>query len=308
MKKSMNQLDRHQHIYAIVNPAAGNADVEGVEGALEELCRQKEWSHEVYTTTGEEDLAEVAQAACRDGATLILAAGGDGTVAGVVNGLVRAQAHLAVVPLGTGNGLARAMGVPLDVQEAVSLLGEDHRLQDIDVMQVGDRYFTLNVSVGISARAMRETDSEEKKKKGLLAYVETIVNDLAEENETTLFELEIDGEPVEVEAMEVLVSNGRILEQSPILFGPRQSFNDGKLEVNILAANEAAEFVRLAWDLLLNPEERNQDLHDLAVREHVRISAPAESPEVQADGEIIGRLPVDVRVKPRGIRMVVPPD
>ncbi len=111
-----------------------------------------------------------------------------------------------------------------------------------------------------------------------------------------------------VEAVELLVSNGRILEQPPLLFGPRQSFTDGQLEVNILAASDAGEFVRLAWDLLLNPGEQNPDLQNLVVKERIRITSPDASLQVQADGEVLDGLPVDIELAPQGVRVVVPVD
>ncbi len=295
-------------LFTVINPVAGHADVDTVEDVLAELCDRKNWDHEIYTTTGEEDLAEVAQGAIKDGATAVLAAGGDGTVAGVVNGLVGTQTPLVVIPLGTGNGLARALGIPLDIREAINLLGEEHRIEAVDVMRVGERYFVLNVSAGISARAMSQTDPEEKQKKGVLAYIETIVKDFTEETETSVFELEIDGDSFKVEAVELLVSNGRILEQPPLFFGPRQSFTDGQLEVNILAASDAGEFVRLAWDLLLNPGEQNPDLQNLVVKERIRITSPDETLQVQADGEVLDGLPVDIELAPQGVRVVVPGD
>jgi diacylglycerol kinase (ATP) len=294
-----------QYIYAVVNPESGNADVQTVEKALAELCRTHGWESEIYRMSGEEDLAEVTRRACSQGATLVAAAGGDGTVAGVINGLVDSRIPLAIIPNGTGNGLARAMKIPLNLTEAVRLLAGGYAIQSIDAMRVNDKHYVLNVSAGISSRAMGGTSSKEKQKKGILAYAETILKDDSKDEART-FDLQIDGHRLRIEAVEVLVSNGRILKESPFLFGGRESFSDGQLQVNILRANNLGEFVELAWDLILNGEEGNSKLNSLAIHQQIRMDTPRKPMPVQADGEVIGQTPVNINLVPKAVKVIVP--
>ena len=102
--------------------------------------------------------------------TLVIAAGGDGTLVGVANGLVHSPVPLGILPLGTGNDLARALLIPLKLDEAMELLVSDHVVMEIDALQVGERYFFSNVSVGISPKMMKDTKSADKKRFGRLAY------------------------------------------------------------------------------------------------------------------------------------------
>jgi diacylglycerol kinase family enzyme len=235
----------------------------------------------------------------------VAAAGGDGTVSAVVNGLANQDIPLGIIPVGTGNGLARAMNIPLDLVEAIHLLAGEHELQPLDAMQVGDKYFILNVSAGISSRAMRETKSEDKRRLGMLAYAQTIVEDL-KESKTSRFNLLLDGLQVQVEAAEVLVANGTVLKEGSYVFGSRRRYNDGEMEINILTASQPSEYVRLALDLLLNPKESIQDLHDLTARESVVLDVEGQPQPVQADGELIGRTPVEIKLARSAIRVVVP--
>ena len=296
---------KFQHIYVILNPIAGNSRVEDLRPVLEEHFTTAGLSYEIYETTGEEDIAEVARKAREHGADLVVAAGGDGTVSGVVNGLVRQDVPLGIIPLGTGNGLARAMSIPLDPEQALRLLTEEHVIFPIDAMQVGDRYYILNVSAGISSRAMRETSPEEKRSKGILAYAQTILKDLSQPK-TSLFNLELDGLSVQIRAAEVLVANGSVLQETPILFGSRDQYQDGRLEVNILTASDTADYVRLASELLLNPQEAKSDLQDLSVKDHIRLDVDGSPIPVQADGELIGHTPVEIRLAPGALKIVTP--
>ena len=294
-----------QNIYAIVNPSAGNADAGAIKRALTELCQKNGWKYEVYLTTGAENLTEVTKWACANGSTMLVAAGGDGTVAGVASGLVHTRIPLAILPTGTGNGLARAMKIPLNLEEAMELLVPDHFMQEIDAVQVGDQFYFLNVSAGISSNAMQETKPKEKQKKGILAYGETIVRDFSK-IEASVFDLEIDGVKLQVEAVEVLISNGCILKESPLLFGPRNSFADGQFEVNILTAGNLTEYIGLVWDILLNPPQSNPNLQIHTVKKQMRLDVQNQIKLVQADGEVIGHTPVNIQLVPRGIRLVVP--
>jgi len=302
MNKSFVSFER---IYVILNPIAGHADVEKVRAGLEKLSQARGWQYQVYETTGDENVSEIAGQACRDGAQLVVAAGGDGTIAAVVNGLVHTGIPLGVIPVGTGNGLARAMQIPLDLNSAIQLLAGDYILQDMDAMQVDSRHFVLNVSAGISARSMQETETEEKQKFGMLAYAKTIIQD-ALENEPSLFTLTLDGIQVQVRASEVLVSNGEVLKEPPLIFGACESFADGRMEVNILTASKPTEYLRLAWDLLVDPDHKN-DVHDMSVREKITLEIEGEPQPVQADGEVIGQTPVEIQLVRNALQVLVPP-
>ncbi len=165
-----------QKAFVVFNPKAGKED-EAAElcSALARHFTLPRWTVEIYETTGKEDVTATCRAACERGASLVISAGGDGTLVGVANALVHSQVPLGILPLGTGNRLARILSVPLKLDEAVQLLAGDHTVIEIDALKVGDRYFFSNVSVGISPEIMNETKSAQKKRFGRLAYVLTTV-------------------------------------------------------------------------------------------------------------------------------------
>jgi YegS/Rv2252/BmrU family lipid kinase len=297
-----------RQIYVILNPIAGHSDVDAIRKAVDELCELQKWTKTVYETTGaeNEDVTAITRKAASEGADLVVAAGGDGTVSQVINGLVGTNVPLGVIPAGTGNGLARAMRIPLDPRQAVDLFAQPHMLFEIDAMQVGDKYYVLNVSSGISSRAMEETKPEEKKRFGMLAYAQKIVKNVVSSDDPPLFRLKIDNHDLRIRANEVLVSNGELVKEQPILFGDRDTYNDGHFNVNILTANTPGEYLRLAFDLLVDPQEPKEDLKDLAVHDHIRIESEDGPQPVQADGEVAGETPVEVRVKPRALKILVP--
>src|SRR3954453_22358268 len=157
--------------FVVLNPSSGRADADQLRQLLAARLDEHGWVYDMYEITGDEDVAAIVRAACTRGAELVIAAGGDGTVASVVNGVWQSSASIGIVPAGTGNLLARAMGIPNAVEPALDLIVGDHALQALDLMQVGDQVVVLNVSGFFSAPPMRYTPADQKKRFCVLSYV-----------------------------------------------------------------------------------------------------------------------------------------
>lgn len=297
----------NQKVLVVFNPKAGKEDqADEIRAALARHFTLPLWTTEIYETTGEkgEDVAAICRAACERGASLVVAAGGDGTLIGVANGLVNSPVPLGILPLGTGNDLARALLIPLNLDEAMQLLVSDHAVMEIDALQVGERYFLSNVSVGISPQMMHDTQSVHKKIFGRLAYI------LAMIKRSSIFHLQrytltLDGRARSVRAAEVMISNTTLLAKPPFLFGAPDTLADGQLEVYIVRAQTLGDYVRLIWDLFRRPGRSAAKLSHLAATHSVRIEAN-RSHLVQADGEVIGHTPVEVQLVRKAIHVIMP--
>jgi diacylglycerol kinase (ATP) len=289
----------------VLNPAAGNASAEEIHHLLEENFPEDQYTYEVYETTGEEDIAQLTREACEKNASLILAAGGDGTVAGVVNGLVDQKVPLGIIPVGTGNGLARGLKIPLEIEEAFQLLVGENEQIPLDLMQVGGKYYTLNVSAGISGKAMRNTPAKVKQRFGISAYVWTILNEVIGLNPRQ-YSLRIDGSPLKVRATEVLISNGSLLENLPAPLGPPTEFKDGQLDVYIISARTLFDYIRLIWQIITRSPKKATDIHHFKVSECIWVDAVGQAQPTQGDGEIIGETPLEVQIKPKAIEVIAP--
>jgi diacylglycerol kinase (ATP) len=295
-----------RHALVVLNPGAGSADIDSVRHVLAHTLGEHSWTYDVHEITGDDDVAAVVRAACERGIELVIAAGGDGTVSSVVNGLWQANACLGIVPLGTGNILARALAIPDTPEQAMQLIVGAHAVQPLDAMRVADQTFVLNVSVGLSARAMRDTRSEHKRRFGILAYVWTIARDLVQ-LQPRHFNLTVDGRQVQVRASEILVANGTFLQEPPFPYGPPAGFNDQQLDIYILTARTYTDYLRLLWGLLRRSAKRQAELRTLRFRTSITIDALGRPQPVQADGDWIGQTPVTLELAPSAIHLIVPP-
>lgn len=297
-----------QKVYVVFNPVAGNAaQADTVRQAVSKCFVAPRWECEVYETTGkkDEDIPGLCRAAIKKGAALVVSAGGDGTLVSVANGLVHSKIPLGILPLGTGNDLARILGIPLKMEDALTLLSSDNDTFEMDALKVGDKFYFSNVSVGITPEMMKDTKSDAKKKFGRLAYLWTMFK------QSRIFlmrnyNLTVDKQSQRVNAVEIMVSNCTLLEAPPNLFGPIDTLNDGKIEIYWVKARAWRDYLQLAWDLIRRPGKSDSKMTHVEAKQHIHIDAVRNSELVQADGEVIGRTPVDVTLERNALRVIMP--
>ncbi len=135
--------------FIVLNPVAGPDDGTEVRVVIETVLAEAGWEVEVHETSKSENVTERTRSALEAGYEVVVAAGGDGTVAAVGSALVGTDQVMGVLPTGSGNGLARELGIPLDLFQALALLTGAHAQREIDALEVlGHGTFFLNLSMG----------------------------------------------------------------------------------------------------------------------------------------------------------------
>jgi len=262
-------------------------------------------------TTGPDAARLLAAEAVREGFDTVVAAGGDGTLNEVLNGIGDVpggfeRVRLGVWPLGTTNVFARELGIPTRLEEAWSVIrrGQETRidLPSIDHAATGTtrrRYFAQMAGAGLDARAIELLHWPLKKKIGQLAYVVAGINALRR----TQSKITVADGANSVTGELVLLGNGRLYGGRFVIF-PRANVRDGKLEVCV--------FPRTNWITLLWCAPRLLTLGTLppkAVRsfqaESFTLTSSSLTP-LQVDGELIGHLPATFSLQRQGLRVIVP--
>jgi YegS/Rv2252/BmrU family lipid kinase len=306
----MAQVDIEQKpkTFVVLNPVAGVSEPGTVRERIESALNARDIPVEFYETTGkpEENIRQLVRDAVKRGFKLFISAGGDGTLSSVIDGLVGTDLPLVIIPTGTWNALARALDIPLQVDPAIDLVLREHKIQTIDAMQVGDDYFVLSVSSGIGALAINNVEREEKRRLGKLADVRKTISELLEFRAFP-FEVKIDGKPTRFRASELLVANTSILAIKALQLDPSIRMDDGKLNVCRIYANSIGDYLNLAISMFRKDQKRNWNVLCVEAHEQVEIRS-SQKLLVQADGEVIGYLPVTVKIRPKAIRIVTPVD
>lgn len=295
---------RASRFFVILNPAAGTYTADKVREALGKHFNCADGSCAVHQTSGHENLAELARSAADRGCDVVVAAGGDGTVSAVADGLVGLEIALGIIPLGTANVLARELGIPVDLNEACTLLSGPHAVAKIDAMELAGRHYYTQVGVGIDALMIRDTRREAKKRFGRVAYLWTGFTRLVG-FQPRGFRLVVDGREVVQRGSQVVLANCGTLGQHPFRWGPDIRPDDGKVAVCIVRAKTMLHYVQLAWAVLTGQHRQSRHVRYLTSERSVRIETHQPLP-VQADGEIVGKTPVEVGIVPGAVRVVVP--
>ena len=234
--------------------------------------------------------------------TRVVAVGGDGTLAAVAHALVNTDRPLGIVPAGTGNLVARELGIPLDTRAAVALVAGPHRLRRVDAMEINGRTYLLNAGVGVNAAVIDRTSRLGKSLFGRGAYVGTAVWRVLRSRPLRL-DIEIDGEAQTYDATDVLISNCGALARALHPNGPDIRMDDGQIDVGIVCMKAPLEYPWFYFLRRLVPRHVNRIIHERAARCTVTIRS-AEPLAVQADGDIIGTTPVTIAVYPRALNLI----
>jgi len=256
--------------------------------------------HEAHTG---ESLAEIVRRHVHDGVRLVVAAGGDGTVSLVCDGLRGSAVPLGIIPAGTGNLIARELGIPIDLDEAVALLAGPHQSRKMDAMLIGERAYVLNISAGISAAIVEGTSSRSKRKLGRLAYIGTALREGLSFRRWRLV-VEVDGQSQPCRALDVSIMNGGLLGAQLYPPGPEIRMDDGALGIWILSMKNPADYIRYMYGVVAG-RYRHPLARFIQAERSVRIRGDTHLP-VQADGDIIGNTPIEVTVLPAAITVWVP--
>jgi YegS/Rv2252/BmrU family lipid kinase len=289
----------------IVNPVAGQQDVGQVQAAVLAVLDDADVEVDLRLTQGEGDARAWAAAATEDGADLVIVAGGDGTVREAVSGVVDAggTTPLGVVPTGTANLLASALGIPKNAPSEAARVALVGAGRDLDVLHVVDRdeHATLMVDAGFDARLVRDADRGRKDVLGHVAYVLAGVRNLFTLRRVGVH-LELDGETVQRSAHSVLAVNiGQVGQNVEV--APGIEPDDGLLHVGVLT--QAMPWLACtAVGMILLDRDAHPDV-DWATCRRLRVETDEPLP-VQIDGEAAGTTPVEVELLPAAATLRVP--
>ena len=293
-----------RRVLAVLNPTSGARR----GGDLAEELREGVLGHgaadvEERVTEGPEDALSWATTAAHEGFEVVVAGGGDGTVTAVAQGVFASGADVpvAIVPLGTGNGLARVLGVPLEPREALEALAAGKPVK-LDVLEVTSHGLVslLFCGAGLDAKINEDADREAKDRLGFLAYVRAALG-AASDLERHDLTVTVDGRTSRLRGHTVIAFNATKLELLGLEVGPDTTPHDGRMDVAVMRTPTRWAVLRRALRLLRRADSRADLLPATSLRLEARPPLP-----VQVDGDPVGDTPLEVRVAPAAVTFVAP--
>jgi len=302
-------------IHVILNPAsAGGKTGRRQRKILSAICTRFGTEYRLSVTRKPLDATESTRTAIRDGAELIIAVGGDGTIQEVVNGFfsnglpLNPSCILGIISSGTGHGFAQSLGLPSDIEQQVDVIC-DGRLRAIDVGRVAfsdsheerrSRYFVNECQVGFGAAVVQSVQSRRKLAGGLLAFgSSTLINAFRHRSQTLVITLDRVFEITQA-LVGLAIANGAYTGGGMNL-APRAEVDDGLLDILLIHEQSILERIRNFPKIYTG---KHIELEGFSYYQAGEIAVSStEKVLLAADGELLGSTPCRVEVLPQALQI-----
>lgn len=290
----------------IYNPSSGREIIRRKLPDILDLLESAGYETSCFATRGENDAAEEAERAVSRGFDAIIAAGGDGTIYEVVNGMAEKSARpaLGVIPCGTSNDFARALGIPRSILRSCKIITSG-KTQRIDLGRINNRYF-MNIAGGGSLTNLTyEVPSKLKTLIGQLAYYVKGLEKLP-----SLHPIHVRIETrnqvvIDEEIMIFLIANSNSVGGFDRL-APKADLSDGKLDCIVVKKTSLPEFIRLATAAVRGEHLKDPNIIYFQTDYLKATAVGGEKVQLNLDGELGGHLPCECRALPGHIQVFVP--
>lgn len=279
-------------ILVIFNPAARSEKARGTWETIENFPR---CAFQPTTATG--DARRFAAEAVERGFRTVVAAGGDGTINEVVNGLAGSDVALGILPVGTMNVFANEMGLPANLARCWEIILAGHT-RTIDLARANEQYFVQLAGVGLDAQVVEATSWEAKKNFGPLSYVISAAQVAARKPP----HLVVEAEGRVREGSFVLIGNG-CYYGGPLKFFQRARYDDGLLDVLIFKNLGYLDIARYLGTIILGTHTELDDVEYFQTA-RAEVRSDQEVP-VEVDGEVVARVPVVFRISSKKLKVLV---
>ncbi len=303
IQKLANSLVAH----LIFNPVAGQGNAEQELTLIQQLL-QPHMSLHIHETTAETNPKELVEMALEQGADLVIASGGDGTISAVAGALIGTGIPLGIIPRGTANAFAVALGIPrlLPVRNACQVILAGQKRQ-VDAARCNGIPMILLVGIGYEAEMVDLASRELKEQWGVMAYLMAGWQILDDQDQFQA-EIEANGEVYELQAAAITVANAAPPTSVLAQGAGEVIYDDGLLDVTIAAAETKVQAITTMlrmWGAAM-VRSGNQQQNVVHARAQT-VTITTEPPQkVVVDGEVIGMTPVKVECIPDGLTVFTP--
>lgn len=245
-------------IVFIINPIAGGKNKNHFSKVISSHLNASKFEYELIQTESEKHAYELTKAAILNGAEIVVAVGGDGTINEIGSALIGSACTLAIIPYGSGNGLARSLKIPMNTIQAVKLINQ-FKTAKIDAAKLNEHYFFNMSGMGFDAHISHVFAKD--KNRGLLGYVKATFSELKNYRSKN-YKIIIDGKTLEEDAFILSVANSSQYGNEAHI-APRAELQDGLLDLVIVKPFPLYLMPLLALRMFLKTADKSKYLISL---------------------------------------------
>ena len=266
---------------------------------VKKKCDKEKIKLDIEFTKYSKHATKLAEAA-KDIYDLIIAAGGDGTINEVINGMVNSKATLVIIPFGSTNVLASELGVPNDPKMAAELITKGKKIKmDLGYAKTSkeSRYFSMMLSVGPFAQVIKDTTPEFKKRWGRYAYPFRLIKLLFRYKWHKIYVKH----KTESTGYFVIMANIKYYG-GEYEIADKANIRDGLLDLVIINRKNPSDIIELIFSIAsgkLNKFKRKEyyQTKEAEIYSHYNM-------QIQVDGEVLGKAPVSVKIMPKALNVI----
>ena len=284
----------------IINPVSGTRSKHGLAEVVKDRLKPFGFEVEVKTTNKRGDAFDFARQAALKGWETVITAGGDGTVNEVANALSFTNCILGILPFGSGNGLARSVGIPQDLYGALKLIEMGHVLiSDRGIVNAHPFYCTFGIGFDAAVSEKFAT----MKRRGKITYIRSAFREFLNYH-SQAYTIIVKGKKITERALLIAVCNAPQYGNNAYI-GPKAKLTDGLLDITVVHADNPFNTLLMSMDMLTGMLDKNRGISTIRVPE-LSIIRTEEGP-VHLDGEPMNMgTRLDIRCETAALRIYSP--
>lgn len=292
------------HIHFIINPIAGHGTSSLTREFFERFFVKTNHQLTVKHSEYKKHAIELTKNSILEGADIIVACGGDGTINEVASCLVGTKIPLGIVPVGSGNGLASHLGVPRNLRRSLAIIKNRH-IVEIDAGSINGNYFFSNTGVGFDASIIKNYESSERHT--LIGYLKACLSSFREAESDMDMEIRANDMEMRVNPFLIFVSNSNEMGYK-VSLTPKASLQDGLLDVMIISKIGRLKMIWLGILMLFNRPYLLKEATSFQTKNLELYSNGQSHFDSQIDGELrqINSRRVSIQIRDRALKVIVP--
>ena len=291
---------RFQKLLFVINPISGDVDKSNLEAAITMYCQAHQLQFKIFKTSGSNDLEKLKKLLAEYTADAVFAAGGDGTVSLAACAVKNSSCPLGIIPLGSGNGLSKDLGIPQEMDQALELISY-HSIKAIDTLELnGHPCFHIS-DLGFNALVVArysEAESRGPQTYAFIALQEYLNYDCHE------YRVETDSETFEGGAFMITITNSNAFG-SNVKINPNGIIDDGIFEICLIETFPKMAAFKIMYNLYTETPENSEFTRIMSCKEATIYNYTDTL--AQIDGEVVelGKK-IEIKQLPKSLRVVVP--
>ncbi|GLU42892.1 diacylglycerol kinase family protein [Allomuricauda sp. NBRC 101325] len=292
-------------VHFIINPIAGKGGTGLDTLTLSKYFKPEDYEIEIKTSDYPGHASILTMESVANGADIVVACGGDGTINEVASCLVHTPVTLGIIPLGSGNGFAESLHISRNVQRAIEVI-KDGKEGHVDVAMVNGKPFFSNMGIGFDAKVISNYNASKERR--LWAYLKAILKSIKDFKYNESLQVEMNGKKFQTNPFMFFISNSKVMGYD-ISLTRTASLEDGLLDVVIIENLSRGEMLVLGLLVLLRLSQYLKKVKYYKVKElKVAFTSVHNDRLIQADGELhnLGGQDVVVNIQEQGLCVLMP--